>query len=204
MTTTDPSNTAQPSSDPDDQQLREHTYDGIQEYDNPMPGWWLWIFYATILFAILYPLGVHVFGLIPTYQEDLVSGQAEIQALRTAYEEANPTFQADSTTFAKYLGVPEHIEAGKALFQTSCSVCHGKSAEGLIGPNLTDNAWIHGNKNTDLFLVITNGVQKKGMAAWGKILSPEERMQLITFIRSIAGTNPAGAKPAQGEVYENV
>lgn len=182
--------------------IEGHNYDGIREYDNPMPGWWLGIFWVTVLFAPLYFLGVHVFGFINTYEEDLAEGQAELQAVREEYERANPSFTADEASIAAYIGDAGHIEAGSQLFATNCAACHGNAGQGLIGPNLTDDYWIHGNRNTDLFTVITDGVIEKGMTPWGNILTPEQRAQVIAFIRSIHGTEPEGAREPQGEYFE--
>ena len=182
--------------------LREHTYDGIQEYDNPMPGWWLWLFWATIIFAPIYILGVHVFGFIPTYQDDLESGQAEIAAMRSAAEATAAPFEVTPELMAQYIGNEEHIGNGAQTFASYCLMCHGDKGQGLIGPNLTDNYWIHGPSDEDLFGVITNGVPEKGMTPWGSILSNVQRAELIAFIRSIAGTNPPGGKGPEGEPYE--
>lgn len=182
--------------------LRDHNYDGIQEYDNPMPGWWTWIFILTVAFGVFYVLGIHVFGFINTYQDDLAEGQAELQAIRADYEAANPTVTFDEETIAAYVGDPTAIDAGATTFATYCAVCHGNVGQGLIGPNLTDNYWLHGNRNEDLFNVITNGVIEKGMASWAPVLAPEARAQVIAFIRSLEGTNPPDAKEPQGEAYD--
>lgn len=182
--------------------IRDHVYDGIQEYDNPMPGWWTWIFILTVVFGLFYVLGVHVFGFINTYERDLAASQEDLEAIRAAYEEANPSVTYDEATIATFVGDPTAIEAGAAHFSTYCAVCHGQAGQGLIGPNLTDKYWLHGNTNEDIFQVLTQGVVEKGMAAWDGILTPEQRAQTIAFIRSIQGTNPPNAKEPQGEMYE--
>jgi len=185
----------------EEDRLRAHEYDGIQEYDNPMPGWWSWLFILTAVFAVVYVLGIHVFDFIPTYEDDLAAGQAELTAMRAAYEEQNPVVVFDEAKIATYVGDPAAIAAGEEQFMTYCLPCHGDHAQGLIGPNLTDEYWIHGPGNEDLYTVITNGVLEKGMAPWANVLSPEQRAQVIAFIRSLAGSNPAGAKEPQGERY---
>ena len=192
----------QENSKPEEDLLRSHQYDGIQEYDNPMPGWWSWLFIATAVFSVIYVLGIHVFDFIPTYEEDLAEGQAEIAAIRAAYDEQNPVVVFDEAMLSAYVGDDEHIGAGNVLYQTYCLPCHGDQGQGLIGPNLTDNYWIHGNQNEDLYNVITNGVIEKGMAPWANILAPEQRAQVLAFVRSIADTNPPGAKEPQGDPYE--
>jgi len=179
-----------------------HNYDGIEEYDNPMPGWWVWLFIATILWSPVYFLGVHQFGFINKYEDDLAIQQADLTELRAAFEAANPTVSFSEESIASFIGVTEHIDAGATIFATSCAMCHGNAAEGLIGPNLTDAYWIHGRSNTDLFGVITNGVLEKGMTPWGNILSVDQRSQLVAFIRSIEGSNPPGAKAPEGDLAE--
>jgi cytochrome c oxidase cbb3-type subunit 3 len=179
-----------------------HEYDGIQEYDNPMPGWWSWLFILTFIFGVVYILGIHVFDFIPTYEDDLAAAQEELTAIRAAYAEENPVEVYDEAKITEYVGDASHIAAGSEQFMTYCLPCHGDQGQGLIGPNLTDNYWIHGNDNEDLYNVITNGVVEKGMAPWANVLSPEQRAQVVAFIRSLAGTNPPGAKDPQGDLYE--
>lgn len=192
-------NPTTPSTNDEDVVIQGHNYDGIREYDNPMPGWWLWILWATIIWSPLYILGVHFLDVIPTYEEDLAASQAEIVEIREAFEAANPTFQATPETLAEYIGNPEHIEAGAALFATNCAACHRQDGGGLIGPNLTDEFWIHGGTDVDVFNVITAGVISKGMAPWGPILSNEARAQLVAYVRSLEGTSPADAMAPQGD-----
>jgi cytochrome c oxidase cbb3-type subunit III len=191
-----------PSESPESGDIREHAYDGIQEYDNPMPGWWVWLFYICIIFAPIYMLGVHVFDFIPTYEEDLASGQAEIAEMRATHEEANPAPTIDAAALEAYIGDVDQIAAGSATFSTRCAVCHGDVAQGLIGPNLTDEYWIHGRDAEAVFGIITDGVIEKGMTPWSGILAPEERAQLVAFIRSLEGSEPAGAKAPEGEIVE--
>ncbi len=196
---------AKPSPPPEaqpDETIQGHNYDGIREYDNPMPGWWVWLFWLTVLFSPVYFLGVHVFGFINTYEEDLAADQQALQQVRAAYAEANPTFEADAGTLAQFVNDPAQAEAGKAVFMQYCMPCHGDQGQGLIGPNLTDAYWLHGNTDVDLFNVITRGVVEKGMTAWESTLSAEQRAQLVSFIRSLAGTTPPGAKEPQGTLYE--
>ncbi|NNE68918.1 MAG: c-type cytochrome [Rhodothermales bacterium] len=182
--------------------IQGHNYDGIQEYDNPMPGWWLWILWASIIWAPFYILGLHFSDVIPSYEEDLAAGQAEIVEIREAYEAANPTFEATPETLASFVGDEAQVAEGAALFVTNCAACHGQAGEGLIGPNLTDSYWIHGASDVDLYNVITNGVIEKGMAPWGSILSPDARAQLVAFVRTLEGTNPPNGKAPEGELVE--
>lgn len=187
--------------DPHGVAIEGHSYDGIQEFDNPMPGWWVWIFVATIVFTPIYVLGVHVYGFINSYEDDLAEGQQELQVMREAYAAANPTFDADSTTLAVYASDPAQVAAGATAYATYCAACHGDQGQGLIGPNLTDAYWIHGGSDVDLYNVVTRGVVERGMAPWEAVLTPEQRAQVVAFIRSLQGTNPPGAKEPQGVEY---
>ena len=188
-----------PAGHEDDAIIQGHSYDGIHEYDNPMPGWWLWMLWASIIWSPLYILGVHFSDVIPTYQEDLASSQAEILQIREAFEAANPTFEATAETLAPFIGNQDHITAGAALFSANCAACHRPDGGGLIGPNLTDEFWIHGHTDVDIFNIITAGVISKGMAPWGPILSDEERAQLVAYVRSLEGSSPPGALAPQGD-----
>lgn len=183
----------------DDAIIRGHNYDGIKEYDNPMPGWWVWIFVLSVIFAPIYVLGVHVFGFLDSYEDDLAQGREELQVMRHAYAEANPDAAVDASSLDELVANPEMVEAGAAHFAAQCAACHGMQGQGLIGPNLTDNYWIHGAANSAIFDVITKGVLEKGMPPWEAVFSPEERAELVAFIKSIQGTNPPNPKAPEGE-----
>lgn len=207
-----PEHTRPPQEQPDDQSLlygatqdrviKGHKYDGIKEYDNPMPGWWVWLFIGSIAFAGFYYLGIGVFGFIDTYEEDLAESQHELQLIREAYAAANPVFEADEATLARYVGDPSMIQAGAAIYEAVCAACHGDQGQGLIGPNLVDNYWMHGGTNEDIFEILTVGVPAQGMPAWDATHTPEQRAQLVAFIRSLEGTNPPNAREPQGEPIE--
>lgn len=190
------------SASQDDPLIQGHSYDGIEEYDNPMPGWWVWLFWICIAFAPVYVLGMHVFDFFPTYEERLEAEQAELAVIRSEWEAQNPTFEVSNAAIEAFVGEDDAIASGKQLYSANCAACHGQNGEGLIGPNLTDAYWIHGNQNVDMYNVITNGVLDKGMTPWGNILAPEERSQLVAYIRSIEGSEPEGAKEPQGTLYE--
>ena len=191
-----------PGGDTRDQVIKGHKYDGIQEYDNPMPGWWLWLLWATVIFSVIYILGIHVFDFVDTYEDDLAQGQAELEARRAAFAETQPAFEADEATLATFVGDAARIEAGAANYGAMCSACHGAAGEGLIGPNLTDAYWINGGTNVDLFNIISKGVIAKGMAPWEGVFTPEQRAELVAFIRSLQGSNPPNAKAPEGDLVE--
>lgn len=188
--------------DTHDQLIQGHRYDGIKEYDNPMPGWWVWLFWGSIAFGIFYYAGIY-FDLIDSYEEDLAQGQAELAAIREAYAADNPTFEADEVTLAAVIDDADMAAAGAVHYTTYCAACHGDQGQGLIGPNLTDAYWVHGGEPIDVFDVLTNGVVDMGMAAWNNVLSPEERAELVAYIyHDLQGTDPPGAKAPEGELVE--
>lgn len=189
-----------------DEIIQGHSYDGIQEYDNPMPGWWVWMLWATVAFSVVYVVGINT-GLINNYEEDLAESLEELQQIRTAHAEQAPEdFDVTEANLEdNYVGIEEHIEAGHQTYQNvapSCQSCHGNEGQGNIGPNLTDQHFIHGGTNVDMFEVITDGVSGKGMPGFANQLSAEERAQLVAFIRSIEGTDPPNARAPQGELVE--
>ena len=190
-----------PGTDAEDLLLEGHSYDGIREYDNPMPGWWTWLFIACIAWAPVYVLGVHVFGFIDTYEERLAASQAELAGVRAAYAATAPAFPTDERSLEEYAAHPGHQAAGAVIFAETCAACHGAEGQGLIGPNLTDDAWIHGGGVADLYRIISEGVVAAGMPAWDVQLSEEEQGQVLAFVVSIRGTTPPNPKPPQGEPY---
>ncbi|MCA0268576.1 MAG: c-type cytochrome [Bacteroidetes bacterium] len=185
-----------------DHPIAGHRYDGIREYDNPMPRWWVMIFWATIIWSPLYILGEYVFDWIPTYSERLAAQTERLEATRTAYTAANPTFSTEPAALAEYATNPDHAAEGAVLFATTCVACHGDKGQGGIGPNLTDDYWIHGGTPEQVFAVITKGVLDKGMPPQEATLTDEQRGQLVAFIESIHGSNPPGAKEPQGDKTE--
>ncbi len=185
-----------------DRNILGHKYDGIREYDNPMPGWWTWLFVATMAFAPVYVLGVHAFDWIDDYGDDLAEGQAELAAIREAYR-ASGVFDDDPRALAAYAADPAHAEAGAADYQAVCAACHGDQGQGLIGPNLADDYWVHGGTPADIYEILAVGVPAKGMPAWEGQFSEEERAALMAFVVSLQGTDPPNPKAPEGELVES-
>jgi cytochrome c oxidase cbb3-type subunit III len=181
--------------------LLDHDYDGIKELDNALPPWWKYGFYITVVIAVIYVLRFHVFNTGPNpeqeYRAEMKHAAEQIEAYR---KQSNDMVDEKTVTLADASG----ITAGRQLFQKTCFVCHGANGEGGVGPNLTDDYWIHGGSINDVFKTIKYGVPDKGMQAWEKNFSPSEIRNLSSFIKSLKGTNPANAKAAQGEIYKEV
>jgi len=176
--------------------LIAHEYDGIQELNNPTPDWFMYLFYSTIAFAVVYMLSYHVFGIGQLQYEEYRTevAQAKIAKKEFLGKSAN---RVDEST-VKLVTDPAVLSSGQAIFKQSCVPCHGDHAQGVVGPNLTDDYWLHGGKISDIFKTIKYGVQAKGMPTWEKQLSPKQIADVANFVRSLHGTNPPNAKEAQG------
>lgn len=190
----------------------EHEYDGIRELDNVLPPWWLWMFYATIVFSFIYLIHYHIspikalekigfvgpgVGQEELYKMEMEEAEKQKQAYlaqaASKINEENVTLLTDANELAK----------GKEIFTTNCVVCHGNQGQGGAGPNLTDEYWIHGCDIKNVFKTIKYGVPAKGMIAWESQLSPLQIQQVASFVISLKGTNPSGAKEPQGEKCDN-
>ncbi len=177
----------------DDSNLIEHNYDGIQEYDNPLPRWWVYLFYATIVFSVLYLLNVPGIGV---GKGRIADYEADVAAFKAAHK--NEDTGATPEQLAALASDPSAIAEGKTLFATNCVSCHRADGGGLIGPNLTDDSWIHGGTLPEIHKTITEGVLAKGMPNWGKILKPAQVNALTAYVASLHGTNPANPKAPEG------
>lgn len=173
-----------------------HEYDGIQELDNPIPGWFMYLFYITIVFAVSYLLIYHVFGIGQTQYAEYKTEMAQADVAKKEFlsKQAN---RVDENS-VKLVSDPGTISAGQAIFKTTCAACHGEHAQGVVGPNLTDDFWLHGGKINDVFKTIKYGVPAKGMPTWEKQLSAKQISDVANYVKSLHATNPAGAKEPQG------
>ncbi len=176
--------------------LKDHEYDGIRELDNELPGWWKWLFIVTIVFSIIYVVRLFVFR-----ADDLVQKKefdSEMAAAKT-----NPAAVNTEAFEVKLLTDELSLASGKETWTKICSVCHLADGGGLVGPNMTDKYWIHGNKIEDLFKVVENGVIEKGMISYKDQLSPKQRLEVTSYVLvKLQGTTPATPKEPQGTLYE--
>jgi cytochrome c oxidase cbb3-type subunit 3 len=184
-------------SGPGPDRLLDHNYDGIQEYDNPLPGWWTLIFWVTIVWA-----GVYFLNIIPgvgSGRGRIANYDAELAAAAERYAAAAATAVTwDDDALRALLADPARLEAGKAVFVQNCAACHKEDGGGNIGPNLTDDHWIHGPRPTQILGIIKNGVLDKGMLAWDQVLTPDEQAAVAAYVLSLHGSNPPDAKEPQG------
>jgi cytochrome c oxidase cbb3-type subunit 3 len=179
--------------------MLDHNYDGIRELDNQLPPWWKWGFYFTIAFAVVYLLSYHVAGTgklsLAEYQDEMQTAKLELEA-RMKNSAGFITF--DNVT---KLSDPQEIAGGKQVFEKLCVACHGNEGQGNVGPNLTDVYWLNGGGIKNIFHTITEGVPAKGMISWKSQLSPKQIQQVASYILTLQGTHPAGAKEPQGEQW---
>ena len=177
-------------------------YDGIKEYDNDLPRWWVQLFWVTIIFGVGYTVWYHIYPGIQNEQK--LSMQMEQLAAVKASQAAVAALQPklDEEGLLKLVSSQEAMTKGKAVYVQSCAVCHGQNGEGLVGPNLTDDYWIHGGSLTAIRTVIEEGVLDKGMLAWKAILPADDINNVSAYIRSLKGTNPANQKAPQGDKVE--
>jgi len=211
--------------------LFEHDYDGIQEYDNPLPPWWVMLFYITIAWAGVYVLFYHVLEVgdrsideyqrefnprwtkemdpsyqpthfLPVYHSPYYGGNRDItprQAMRLSGITEEIKKEPDIVFDFSPMEDAADLKAGQASYVKNCVFCHGAAGEGGVGPNLTDNFWIHGDGFNDLMKTVTKGVPEKGMLAWGKLMKQDEIQQMTSYVfLKIKGTNVAGGKAPQG------
>ena len=180
-----------------------HDYDGIRELDNHLPPWWKWLFYATIIWGAVYLVVYHVTVNLPLsgaeYQNEvsIAAEQARI------YRASQPATTVDPATLV-YTADETILTKGKLVFTSNnCASCHRPDGGGnAIGPNLTDDYWIHGGGIKNIFATIRNGVVEKGMPAWGKVMNDGDVRDVAFYIMSLHGTNPANPKAPQGDLYK--
>lgn len=180
--------------------LREHNFDGIQEYDNQLPRWWVYKFIITIIFAAIYLYWYQLADLGGTLYDEY-KGDAK----RAAEEQAAQAPQTGKSEqeLRAMLQDPKNLQAGSQIFMTRCLSCHGPEGQGLVGPNLTDNYWIHGGKMTDIVQTITKGVPEKGMIPWGGQLTQDEIYQVATYVKSLKGKQVSNPKKPEGVPTED-
>lgn len=179
-----------------------HDYDGIQELDNRMPPWLQSLFVGTVIIAICY--SAYYFGGFGDFQlAELDKEIASAEIEKKAYmEKVGASMDENTVTLLKD---DAEVGAGKAIFQEKCTACHGPDGGGSVGPNLTDNYWLHGGTINNLFKVIKYGIPEKGMIAWEKQLSPGDIQKVASYVMSLKGTKPASPKEPQGDLFgENV
>lgn len=179
--------------------MTDHDYDGIRELDNALPPWWKYGFYLTIVWSVAYLIHYHVSKTGPLskgeYEIQLAEAEQEMEAYRK--KAAN---LVDETTVT-YLDAAADLAKGKEIFTSLCATCHGPMGEGKVGPNLTDAYWKHGGDIKDIFKTVKLGVSGTGMKSWKADMSPMVMAQVSSYILSLQGSNPAGGKAPEGDLF---
>lgn len=176
--------------------MLDHEYDGIRELDNNLPPWWVWMFYATIVFAVIYVFNYHIFKIsdlqIEEYQKSMKQAELEVNAyldeMAMNVDETNATLMTEEAD----------LSTGKVLFDENCVVCHKSKGEGDIGPNLTDNNWIYGFDVKDIFKTVKFGTAN-GMPEHNSKLNPIQLQQVASYVLNLPETK---GKPAEGKIIE--
>ena len=192
------------SLDNEDQLLLDHDYDGIKELDNNLPPWWVYLFYACIIFGVVYMVRFEVLG-ADNQEMELKKEVAQAKIDIAEYMKTAPDMMDEKTV--TLLTDPADLAAGKEIFTTNCAACHRADGGGQIGPNLTDDQWILGGGIKNVFHTLVNGGRDgKGMISWKGTLKPKEMQKVASYILSLKGSNPPDAKAPEGEVWveENV
>lgn len=181
--------------------LLDHDYDGIKELDNTLPPWWVYLFYATIFFSVVYLLRFEVMG-GDNQETELRNEMAEAKKAIEEWKKTAPDqMNEDKVTL---LTDASDLDKGKSIFQTNCVACHRADGGGQIGPNLTDEYWIAGGGIKNVFHTITHGGRDgKGMIAWNTTLKPTEIQHVASYVLSLQGTNPKDPKAPDGEIWKD-
>lgn len=176
----------------------QHDYDGIRELDNDIPRWWQMAFIGTFIFALVYLFRMFVSDGMPHQLQELAIANAKADEQKLAFlKESADNIDENNVAILSV----EDIAQGRELFTKNCVACHGDRAQGGVGPNLTDDRWLHKGGIHDIFYSIKYGWEEKGMRSWKNDFSPKQIAQLANFIKSIENTNVEGGKEAQGDLY---
>jgi cytochrome c oxidase cbb3-type subunit 3 len=184
----------------DDARLMEHAYDGIREYDNPLPGWWRAVFWATIVFAAWYWVWFHVAGWGHSPEEKYRASLAIYEEQRSQREAAEAR-DVNEEALARNAHDAKLLAHGQEIFAAKCVSCHTENGRGLIGPNLTDRYQIHGTTRMDIFKTVRGGVPGTAMLAWGEQMPAADVVAVATFVTTLRGKDIPGKEP-QGQPVE--
>jgi len=174
--------------------LTNHNYDGIQEYDNPLPGWWKLIYWATALFAIPYVIWFHLMG------NTVAAGYAAEEKAAAAVAAKRIRLDQSGAGLLALMAEPEHQAGGKKIWDVYCVACHLPDGGGIVGPNMTDDHYINVRRIEDIPGIVREGRLEKGMTPWKGILDENQIAEVSAYVASLRGTTPAVPKEAQGEV----
>lgn len=183
----------------DEIMLVDHNYDGIRELDNRIPPWFSGLFYVTILFAIWYMIYYHVTGAGQLQEQEYAEEIRLAEIKKAELIKSGALINEETVTL---LTDKAALDEGREIFTKNCVACHAADGGGLVGPNLTDDYWIHGGGIKNVFKVIKYGVTNKGMLAWQNQLNPNQMQAVASYVISLHGTKPANPKAPEGEIWK--
>jgi cytochrome c oxidase cbb3-type subunit III len=180
--------------------LIDHSYDGIQELNHPLPNWWNTMFYAGIVFSTGYFIYYQVMG-GPTLRDEFKVSYNQVLAAQAEFKRQNSSFNQE---FYNGIVADDGVKKGSVVFETNCMPCHAEKGKGDIGPNLTDKHWLIAKSTPEtIYNVAFNGSEENGMPAWGEMLTKEELYQAVSYVSSLKNTFAKGGKAPQGEKIED-
>jgi cytochrome c oxidase cbb3-type subunit 3 len=179
--------------------LIDHTYDGIQELNHPLPSWWNFIFYA----AIIYSIGYFVYYQLlsgPSLRDEFRVSHVKVMEAQAAFKKLNGGF---SLEYYNKILAADGVNKGAVVYENNCMPCHNEKGKGDAGPNLTDKHWVLAKSTSEsIYVVAFNGSEDNGMPAWADLLSQEELYQAVAYVSSLKNTHQKDGKEPQGEVVE--
>ncbi len=178
--------------------ILDHDYDGIRELDNHLPPWWKGLFYLTIVYGVIYIMVFHVFKTAPLQAEQYKLEMAAAEEFKNNQPKPEVDFDENTVTFTDDAG---DLVAGKKIFEQQCGTCHKADGGGLAGPNLTDQYWKHGGGMQNIYKTIKNGVPNTAMISWEALLNPVKMRQVASYVMTLEGSNPPGAKAPEGDLW---
>jgi len=181
--------------------MLDHDYDGIKELDNHLPPWWKALFYITIIIGIIYFFNYHVIHIFPLQEEEYANELKKAEELQASLAESGSVETIDISNPEPDMEASA-IEDGRSIFQTNCVSCHMADGGGNIGPNLTDDYWLHGGDFKSIFTTVHEGVSGTSMIPWKNVLSDVQVRNVASYVTTLIGTTPANPKEPQGELVE--
>ncbi|MBP9212363.1 MAG: c-type cytochrome [Bacteroidetes bacterium] len=175
-----------------------HVYDDITELDNRIPPWFNYLFVGTVIFAFVYMLDYHVFGVSSLPEEEYIEEVVAANLQKKIMLASGGTINENELVAVKD---EASLKEGAENFQKFCVSCHGPQAGGLVGPNLTDEFWIHGGGIKNIYTTIKKGVPAKGMISWELVFSQKQMQNIGSYVLTLQGTNPPGGKAPEGTKY---
>lgn len=178
--------------------MLDHDYDEIHELDNNIPPWFSYLFWGTVVFSVFYMLNYHILSSGDIQASEYIEEVKFAELQRTELIKSGALLDENTLTA---LTDASGLSAGKEIFMKNCAVCHTEKGGGLVGPNLTDDYWIHGGGIKNVYATIKNGVPAKGMISWKSQLNPRQMQEVGSYVLSLRGTNPPNPKAPEGVLY---